>query len=97
MTFESDYPYLMKFLLAWFADADLEGLNDNDVVNEFCKVTPRLRISEVIDECRRALVRINETCESIGIRANRSFVDQNEARLWLEMILKGLENGVNGK
>lgn len=87
MRLREEYPKLANFLGTWFPDADLEGLDDPDVIANFLQ-TPNLdehnavrdELKKLLNECRTL------PYDDIGQEANRYFESEDECRAWLVML-----------
>jgi len=95
MPLNSAYENLYSFLAAEFADADLEGKSDQEVVRS-CP-TPELVNwhRTIINEGRTALNSSSFPWRKVADYANRYFESEEEAKKWLIEILNLLENNVN--
>ncbi|MCW0220757.1 MAG: contact-dependent growth inhibition system immunity protein [Prosthecobacter sp.] len=84
------YKELMDFFAAWFPDADLEGLSDEQVVEEYIKTaTPAMRY-KVTAQCRALLEQPTLPLRLIAKNAWRLFETQEECRQWVEGIERKL-------
>lgn len=95
MTSEPKYENLYSFLSSEFADADLEGKSDEDVVRK--TTTPNLVPwhRTIIAEGRTALESPSFPWRQVGDYANRYFETEQAARKWLTQVLNQLEDRVD--
>lgn len=86
--FQTRYPDLLNFLGGCFPDADLEGLGDIEVAEEFALLDsdPRLR-QRVLEQGEAVLALQPFPWEAVGDLANRYFPGPDEAREWLRLVL----------
>ena len=95
MTPEPQYENLYSFLSAEFADADLEGKTDEEVVRN-CTTSNLVEWHRtIIAEGRTALDSSSFPWGQVGDYANRYFETEQAARQWLIQILNQLESGVD--
>jgi len=91
MNFREKYPKLANFLGAWFPDADLEDMEDREVVTKFLRTPNREEHNAVRSELEKLL---NESeplpCDDVGQEANRYFESENDCRSWLSMVREEL-------
>ena len=94
MTSKSNYENLYSFLSSEFADADLEGKSDEEVVRE--TTTPNLAAwhRTIIAEGRTALKSPSFPWRKVGDYANRYFETEQAARKWLTQVLNQLEHRI---
>lgn len=86
---------LYSFLAAEFADADLEGKSDEEVVRN-CPTPDLVQWHrQIINEGRTTLNSSSFPWQEIGDYANRYFESEEEAKKWLTEILNRLEDEVN--
>jgi hypothetical protein len=100
MTSEPKYENLYSFLSSDFADADLEGKSDEQVVLD--STTPNLVEwhRTIIAEGRSALNSPSFAWRRVGDYANRYFETEEAARNWLTQVLNQLEcrvDNISGK
>ena len=81
------------FFSAWFPDADLEGLTDDEVVKEYLKTISPEEAKTVAAECEALLSQAELPLDRIAETACRKFDTRDEARAWLESIAAGLQSG----
>ncbi|HEY9672137.1 MAG TPA: hypothetical protein V6D11_11875 [Waterburya sp.] len=95
MTSEPSYENLYSFLSSEFADADLAGKSDEEVVRD--STTPNLVEwhRTIITEGRAALGSPSFPWRKVGDYGNRYFETEEAARKWLTQILDQLEHGVD--
>ncbi|MGQ4649111.1 hypothetical protein [Lyngbya aestuarii] len=95
MPLNSAYENLYSFLAAEFADADLEGKSDQQVVHN-CP-TPELVNwhRTILTEGRTALHSSSFPWQKVADYANRHFENEEDVREWLTQILNLLEESVN--
>ncbi len=91
MTPEPKYENLYSFLSSEFADADLEGKSDEEVVRDIA--TPNLVEwhRTIIAEGRAALDSRSFPWRKVGDYANRYLETEEAARKWLTQVLDQLE------
>lgn len=86
MKFRDKYPKLANFLGAWFPDADLENLEDREVIAHFLQTPNKDEHNAVRGELEKLL---NDSeplsCDDVGQEANH-FENEKECRLWLSMV-----------
>ena len=85
---------LLSFLAAEFADADLEGKSDEEVVRGCVQAGLADWHRGIIAEGRALLDTPNFPWYKVGDYANRYFETEIVAREWLTNILEVLEEGV---
>lgn len=87
MRLREKYPKFANFLGAWFPDADLEGLDDKDVIANFLQ-TPNLDEHNVVRAELKKLLNESELLpyDDISQEANRYFESEDECRAWLLML-----------
>lgn len=85
---------LLSFLAAEFADADLDGKNDEQVVRGCVQAGLANWHRGIIAEGRALLSTPNFPWQQVGDYANRYFETETEAREWLTNVLEVLEEGV---
>lgn len=87
MRLRDQYPKLANFFSSWFPDADLDGLEDQDVVAEFLR-TPNVDEHNAVRAELERLLNQSETlpCEDIGKEANRFFESEDDCRSWLSLL-----------
>ena len=86
----SDYD-LFSFLAAEFADADLDGKSDDDVVRGCVQASLAEWHRGIIAEGRALLSTPNFPWQQVGDYANRYFEAETEAREWLTNVLDILD------
>jgi hypothetical protein len=82
---------LYNFLGAWFPDADLDGVTDEDVAREFAALDDSRSTRGVIKEAAELLSESEFPGATVGELANRHFESVEEAREWLAMIVRVIE------
>ncbi len=85
---------LYGFLAAEFADADLSGMSDADVVRRRATPDAREWLHRVLADGRRALRTQPFPWRKIASYANRDFATAAEARAWLAEMLDLLEREI---
>lgn len=87
MKFHDKYPALANFLGAWFPDADLEDLEDQEVVANFLQ-TPNQNVHNAVRIELGRLLNNSDLLpyEDISQEANRYFENERECRSWLLMV-----------
>lgn len=85
---------LFSFLAAEFADADLDGKSDDEVVRGCVQASLADWHRGIIAEGRALLSTPNFPWQQVGDYANRYFETESEAREWLTNILESLDAGV---
>lgn len=85
-----DFENLWNFLGSWFPDADVEGLDDSQVVRNFLATGNQHEIELVRHQGQRLLSLEALPVEKIALEANRYFEDENACRAWLERIIQAL-------
>ncbi|HHZ83839.1 MAG TPA: hypothetical protein EYN18_09565 [Nitrospirales bacterium] len=83
---------LLSFLAAEFADADLEGKSDEEVVRGCVQASLAEWHGGIITEGWALLNTPDFPWQQVGDYANRYFDSEIEAREWLTNILEMLEN-----
>jgi len=91
---ESSDSDLFSFLAAEFADADLDGKSDEELVRDCVQTGLADWHRGIIAEGLALLNVPNFPWCKVGDYANRYFETETEAREWLTTILEGLETGV---
>jgi hypothetical protein len=95
MTSEPKYENLYSFLSSEFADADLEGKSDEEVVRDSTNPNLVKWHRTIIAEGRSALNSPSFPWRKVGDYANRYFETEQAARKWLTQILNHLERRVD--
>lgn len=85
---------LLSFLAAEFADADLDGKSDEEVVRGCVQAGLADWHRGIIAEGRALLNTPNFPWQQVGDYANRYFETETEAREWLTNMLEVLEEHV---
>jgi hypothetical protein len=88
MLFDVKYPTLSDFLGAWFPDSDFEGKSDEEIVNDFIKVSSDITLKKVLEEIEEAKTNINDIWEEIIKESNMYFSNSEDTLNWLESIEK---------
>ena len=88
---DNSYEKLFNFLGSWFPDMDFEGLTDEDVVKEYKKTVSQAELDSVITEAKEVSKKIEKYWKTISKETNLYFNDQGEALVWLNSIIKLLE------
>jgi hypothetical protein len=84
-----------NFVGAWFPDADLEGVDDDEqVVRNFVATKNHGRIEQVYLGCREVLAMDPLPVDRITDDANRYFENEMECREWLNKCLAILADAV---
>ena len=91
---ESSDSDLFSFLAAEFADADLDGKSDEEVVRGCAQYSLADWHRGIIVEGRALLSTPNFPWQQVGDYANRYFETETEAREWLTNVLEVLEEYV---
>lgn len=86
------FPTLSGFFSAWYPDADLEGLDDREVVKAYLKTVSDQERSNSILECEQLLLMSPLPLKEIADQAWRLFPNEAECRAWLEIVLSELKN-----
>ena len=91
MSIVNQLPTLFSFIAAWYPDADLEGMDDREVVRAYLKTVTTNERAKAISECKQLLEVSPLPLQVIADQAWRLFPSDAECRVWLEMILQELE------
>lgn len=87
MKLRDKYPKLANFLGAWFPDADLEALDDRQVIAKFLRTPDQYEHNAVRGELVKLL---DESAplpwDDVGREANRHFESEEECRSWLSIV-----------
>lgn len=90
MSLRNDCPALANFLGSWFPDADLDEMDDLDVVARFRSVSSDSQIQAIRAELAVALGDVNRYWIDVGREANRYFENPLEAEEWLRGLVRAL-------
>ncbi|WP_281987871.1 hypothetical protein [Aquimarina aggregata] len=88
---EVKYPFLFQFLTGYFSSADLDNLNDQEVVKSFFSENP----FDIINQTQKELNIIIEDTSilaEIGIEANKYFKNDDETISWVKSIAQSFTN-----
>ena len=91
MSLEERYPDLANFIGAWFPEADLDALSDEEVAVRFCQATSPENLASVLGQGRSLITRMDDFWQELGTEGNRHFASAHEAHRWLNEILEALE------
>lgn len=92
MKIQEKCPKLSNFFGSWFPDADLEGLEDHEVVANFLRTPNKSEHDMVRTELDNLLTEPGALpFDDIGKEANRYFKTEEECRLWLLMLKHKLD------
>jgi len=84
MKLRDNYTKLANFLGSWFPDADLEGLDDSEVILEFLRTPNKEEHESVYLELESLLGAPGPMpWKEVGEEANRHFEGEAECRQWL--------------
>ncbi|MDC5166612.1 contact-dependent growth inhibition system immunity protein [Acinetobacter baumannii] len=81
--FESNFPLMYQLLGAWFSDADYEDLRDQEIINEYKKVSKSERLASLIREMNIILQIKNIDKDYISKLSSVYFEDKNDLFQWL--------------
>jgi len=88
-TAKARYPALFEFLEAWFAESDLDGRTDDQVIAAYR--APKATRAQVVREGRAVLKLQPMPWRQVAMSANRRFPDQAACAAWLEAVIAALE------
>ena len=91
MTLRDRHSALLDFLAAWFAEADLEGRSDTQVIAAYRAVPDTAARAAVAAQGRALLARRRFPWRAVAAAANRRFVDSAAARAWLADVVARIE------
>ncbi|SNR16220.1 hypothetical protein [Tenacibaculum jejuense] len=84
---QSTHPLLFDFFAGYFPDADLDGLTDIQVTEQFITINS----NELVQQTFESLTRIDDNAqvlENIVIEANRYFENTNEIQKWVLSLIE---------
>jgi hypothetical protein len=84
--FKINFPLTYQLLGAWFSDSDYEDLNDQEIINEYKKVSKPERLTFLIHEMSTLLKIEDIDKEYISKLSNIYFEDESDLRQWLNEI-----------
>ena len=84
--FKINFPLTYQLLGAWFSDSDYEDLNDQEIINEYKKVSKPERLASLIHEMSTLLKIEDIDKDYISKLSNIYFEDENDLRQWLNEI-----------
>lgn len=90
MNFDDKYPDLFQFFAGYFPEADLDGITDEEVVDNFCAKNPE-DLPIAVSQQLRQLINDNETWPAALEVANRYFESREQTEEWMLMILRYLD------
>jgi hypothetical protein len=96
--FQRRFPDLHNFVGGYFPDADLEGLSDTEVAEQFALLDsdPDLR-RQVLEQGELVLGLEPFPFEAVGNLANRHLTGSDEAREWLSSVLLTVRRASGGR
>ena len=97
MSISNDYPKLANFLGSWFPDSDLEGLSDEEIVNDFVKKSRRKYVYDVLAEFESLLRLETIPHDDIGKEANLYFDGEEDCLKWIKEIELYLKESLDAK
>lgn len=81
--FQIHFPLTYQLLEAWFSDADYEDLRDQEIINEYKKVSKSERLASLIREMNIILQIKNINKDYISKLSSVYFEDKNDLFQWL--------------
>ena len=87
-TAKARYPALFEFLEAWFAEADLEGRDDAQVIAAYR--APKAIRAQVVREGRALLQARPVPWRQVAASANRRFANEATCVAWLASVITAL-------
>ncbi|MDA5023736.1 contact-dependent growth inhibition system immunity protein [Acinetobacter baumannii] len=81
--FQIHFPLTYQLLRAWFSDADYEDLRDQEIINEYKKVSKSERLASLIREMNIILQIKNIDKDYISNLSSVYFEDKNDLFQWL--------------
>ncbi|MFA3148170.1 hypothetical protein KWF82_16970 [Acinetobacter baumannii] len=81
--FQIHFPLIYQLLGAWFSDADYEDLRDQEIINEYKKVSKSERLASLIREMNIILQIKNIDKDYISKLSSVYFEDKNDLFQWL--------------
>jgi hypothetical protein len=97
MTIRERHPALFDFLAAWFAEADLEGRGDAEVIAAYRAVPDAPARAAVVAQGRALLARRRFPWREVALAANRRFADAAAARAWLQGVIDAISPSPRGR
>jgi hypothetical protein len=95
--FQRRYPDLHNFLGGCFPDADLEGLGDTEIAEEFALLDSDASLRRRVLEQGELLLALEPfPWEAVRDEANRHFTGPEGAREWLQSILLTVRRASGG-
>ena len=95
MTEEQTYQNLYSFLCAEFADADLEGKSDEEVILSCTQLNETQWYRQIIAEGRTALDSPSFPWHQVANYANRYLPTEKAVRKWLTQMIDLLEQNLD--
>jgi hypothetical protein len=90
LAMQEPFQKLFEFFAAWFPDADLEGLNDQEITDKFVTTISNDERVRIAKQCRELMLLPAIPLGVIARAAWRTFEDQATCREWLESIHRSL-------
>lgn len=81
--FQIHFPLTYQLLGAWFSDSDYEDLSDQEIINEYKKVSKPERLASLINEMSILLEIKDIDKDYISKLSNIYFEDENDLFQWL--------------
>ncbi|HEC0038164.1 contact-dependent growth inhibition system immunity protein [Acinetobacter baumannii] len=81
--FQIHFPLTYQLLGGWFSDADYEDLRDQEIINEYKKVSKSERLASLIREMNIILQIKNIDKDYISKLSSVYFEDKNDLFQWL--------------
>jgi hypothetical protein len=95
--FQKRYPDLLNFLGGCFPDADLEGLSDAEIAEEFALLSSDASLRRlVLEQGDQVLTLEPFPSQAVSNLANRHFDDLEEAKEWLKSVLATVRGALRG-
>lgn len=88
MTFHEQYPALFQLFVGYFAEADFDGLTEEEVMADYLADSLLTEREKALVEIIGLLLDPPSWAEAAG-EANRYFVSPQEQRVWLRMVQTG--------
>ncbi|MCH5720503.1 contact-dependent growth inhibition system immunity protein [Niabella hibiscisoli] len=91
MSFKKSYPVLYQFFGAYFPDADIEGLTDEEVTTNYIidsnkSEKSKTELEQTKKELSSLMCNIEDYWQEVSDESNRFFESPSDALEWLAMI-----------
>lgn len=91
MSLRASHPQLANLLASWFAEADLDGLDDEALVQRYALTADAAERAAVRAQARDLAGAAELPLTSLTRLANRRFASPEQARTWLNELAARLE------